>query len=49
MCHGIRMKRVSLVLVMMFVLGLTAPVSVASAAPVYCKLNPTFNVPQVGV
>ena len=35
---------------MVLVLGLAAPVavaSVASAAPVYCKLNPTFTVPQV--
>ena len=29
------------------VLGLSAPASGASAAPVYCKLNPTFSVPQV--
>lgn len=47
MCDGVRMKRVPLLVAMLFVLGLTAPVSVASAAPVYCKLNPTFNVPQV--
>ncbi|MEO6145231.1 MAG: hypothetical protein ABIP19_14745 [Dermatophilaceae bacterium] len=28
-------------------IGLLVPVSDASAAPVYCKLNPTFAVAQV--
>lgn len=41
------MKRLPLVLGMLSVLGLASPVPVASAAPVYCKLNPTFNVAQV--
>jgi L,D-peptidoglycan transpeptidase YkuD (ErfK/YbiS/YcfS/YnhG family) len=40
-------KRLPLVLAMLFLLGLSAPASVASAAPVYCKLNPTFAVAQV--
>jgi L,D-peptidoglycan transpeptidase YkuD (ErfK/YbiS/YcfS/YnhG family) len=34
-------------LVMMFVVGLAAPVSAASALPVYCKIRPTFVVAQV--
>jgi len=46
-CHGDRMKRLPVVLAMMSVLGLSVPAPVASAAPVYCKLNPTFTVPQV--
>jgi L,D-peptidoglycan transpeptidase YkuD (ErfK/YbiS/YcfS/YnhG family) len=41
------MKRVPLFVAIMCVLGFTAPVSVASAAPVYCKVNSTFNVQQV--
>jgi L,D-peptidoglycan transpeptidase YkuD (ErfK/YbiS/YcfS/YnhG family) len=41
------MKRLPLVLVTLFMLGAAAPIPVASAAPVYCKLSPTFNVAQV--
>jgi L,D-peptidoglycan transpeptidase YkuD (ErfK/YbiS/YcfS/YnhG family) len=40
-------KRLPLVLALLSLLGLSAPASVASAAPVYCKLNPTFAVAQV--
>jgi len=43
------MKRLSFVLTLVFVLGwsVAAPPTVASAATVYCTVNPTFNVPQV--
>ncbi|MDQ1538896.1 MAG: hypothetical protein QOE58_3289 [Actinomycetota bacterium] len=43
------MKRFSLVLALAFVFGLsgTALTTVATAAPSYCTVNPTFNVPQV--
>ena len=46
-CHADQVRRLPLVLAMLCVLGLSAPASGASAAPVYCKLNPTFSVPQV--
>src|SRR5665811_715963 len=46
-CHADQVRRLPLVLAMVCALGSSAPASVASAAPVYCKLNPTFNVPQV--
>jgi L,D-peptidoglycan transpeptidase YkuD (ErfK/YbiS/YcfS/YnhG family) len=49
-CQTEPVKRLPLMLAMVSVLGLSAPASVASvasAAPVYCKLNPTFNVAQV--
>jgi len=46
------MKRLPFVLAMMSVLALAAPVPaasalLASALPVYCKVNPTFTVAQV--
>ena len=47
MGHGVRMRRGPLVLAAMFALLPAAPVLSASAAPVYCKVNPTFNVAQV--
>lgn len=49
-CQTEPVKRLPLMLAIVSVLGLSAPASVASvasAAPVYCKLNPTFNVAQV--
>ena len=49
-CQTEPVKRLPLMLAMVSVLGLSAPASVASvasAAPVYCKLNPTFSVAQV--
>jgi len=44
---GVRMRRLPLMLTALVVLGLAAPLSPASAAPVYCTVNPTFNVAQV--
>lgn len=41
------MKRWPVALAMMFVASLATPASVASAAPVYCSVSPTFNVSQV--
>ena len=41
------MKRLPLVLAMLSVLGLSAPTSIATAAPVYCALKPTFTVQQI--
>lgn len=45
------MRRLPLVLAMLSVLGLSAPGSIATAAataaPVYCKLTPTFTVRQI--
>ena len=36
-----------LVLAMLFAVGLSAPMPVATAAPVYCAVKSTFNVPQI--
>ena len=41
------MKRLPLVLAMMCVVALSAPVSVVSAAPVYCRLKSTFTARQI--
>lgn len=41
------MKRLPFVLAMTSLIGLLVPASDASAAPVYCKLDPTFAVAQV--
>ena len=48
-CHGDRMKRLSFMLAIAFVPNpsVAAATPVAFAAPAYCNLNPTFNVPQV--
>lgn len=41
------MKRSPLVMVVMLAVGVVAPTSVASAAPVYCTVKPTLAVRQV--
>jgi L,D-peptidoglycan transpeptidase YkuD (ErfK/YbiS/YcfS/YnhG family) len=48
-CQTDRVKRLPLVLAMVFVLGLSAPAaaSVASAAPIYCTVKLTFTAAQV--
>lgn len=44
---GVGMGRVPLMLATMLVLGFATPVLEASAAPTYCRVNPTFTVAQV--